>query len=125
MKLARQYHVERSQPSRFRFIARRGAFHGTSIGGLSLTELTNKRIQFEPLLPDNVSFVSACHPYRGLQNGETLDEYCCRLSEELDNEFNRFGENSVCAFVAETVAGSVSQAEYYHLSPPVIPYSFD
>jgi adenosylmethionine-8-amino-7-oxononanoate aminotransferase len=108
MKLARQYFLERNEPERVHFIARQGSFHGTTIGSMALTGKPQPRAQFEPLIPQNVSFVSACHPYRNQRDGETVEEYVHRLAEELDREFQRVGEGRVCAFVAETVSGSVS-----------------
>ena len=39
--------------------------------------------------------------------------YVERLAKELDDEFQRIGPGRVCAFVAETVSGSVGQP---HLS---------
>lgn len=63
---------------------------------------------FEPILPTNVSQVSACNAYRGLQDGETRAQYVERLAQELDAELQRVGPETVCAFVIEPVSGSVS-----------------
>lgn len=60
------------------------------------------------LIPQNVSRVSACSSYRGQLKDETDDQYVQRLAQELEDEFQRVGPNKVCAFVAETVGGSVS-----------------
>ncbi|KAF4634712.1 hypothetical protein G7Y89_g3397 [Cudoniella acicularis] len=108
MKLARQYFLELSppEPERFRFIAREGSFHGTTAATLALTGRQAVRRQFAPLLKDNVTHVSACNPYRGLRAGETIETYVQRLATELDDEFQRVGPKTVCAFVAETVAGT-------------------
>lgn len=108
MKLACQYHVNLGNARRTHFIARRGAFHGTTLGALALTEGENKRRPFGAILPSNVSFVDACHPYRGLKEGETPEQYLDRLASELEAEFLNVGPDNVCAFVAETIAGSVS-----------------
>lgn len=37
MKLARQYQVENGQPQRKRFVARRQAYHGNTIGAMSVS----------------------------------------------------------------------------------------
>ena len=63
---------------------------------------------FEPILPGNVSRVSACNVYRDLLEGETIEQYVARLAQELEDEFQRVGPGSVCAFVAEPVVGAVS-----------------
>jgi adenosylmethionine-8-amino-7-oxononanoate aminotransferase len=108
LKLARQYYVNRSQPQRTRFIARRNSFHGATLGALAVSGQHNRRSEFEPLLGVGVSFVSDCHPYRNQMQNESLEDFCARLVDELDKEFERMGGENVCAFVAETVSGSVS-----------------
>lgn len=110
MKMARQYFLElpRAQPQRIRFIARHESYHGTTLGALSMGGHRARRAIYEPMLMDNISRVSACNPYRGMFDGETIEEYVGRLARELDDEFVRVGANTVCAFVAEPVVGAVS-----------------
>jgi adenosylmethionine-8-amino-7-oxononanoate aminotransferase len=60
------------------------------------------------MLLDNVSRVSACNTYRGMRSSETVEGYVERLAQELDDEFQRVGPDTVCAFVAEPVVGAVS-----------------
>lgn len=110
VKLARQYFVERGEPQRIRFIARKESYHGTTLGGLAVGGHVGRRAIYEPLLMENVSRVSACNAYRGIKEGETEEEYVERLKEELDQEFQRVGPDTVCAFVAEPVVGAVSLA---------------
>ncbi|KAH0551231.1 hypothetical protein GP486_007462 [Trichoglossum hirsutum] len=108
MKLARQYYLEISpaQPQRTRFIARNESYHGTTLGALSMSGHRARRAKFEPMLLDNVSRVSACNTYRGMRGSETVEDYVARLSQELDDEFQRVGPDTVCAFVAEPVVGA-------------------
>ena len=110
MKLARQYFLELSpsEPARTRFIARRESYHGTTLGSLSMGGHVGRRKLFEPMLIGNITHVSPCNTYRGLLPGERLDSYVKRLAQELDDEFERVGPHSVCAFVAEPVVGAVS-----------------
>jgi len=63
---------------------------------------------YEPMLMGNTSWVSACNKYRGMREGENEEEYVERLAKELDEEFQRVGPETVCAFVAEPVVGAVS-----------------
>lgn len=109
MKLARQYHLEISppQPQRTKFIARKESYHGTTLGSLSLGGHVSRRALFEPMLLENISRVSACNAYRGKADGEGDEEYVARLATELDEEFQRLGPDTVCAFVAEPVVGAV------------------
>lgn len=110
MKLARQYHLEKSptQPGRTKFIARKESYHGTTLGSLSLGGHVSRRAMFEPMLLPNISRVSACNAYRGKKDGESDEDYVARLAQELDDEFQRIGPESVVAFVAEPVVGAVS-----------------
>ncbi|KAK7525811.1 pyridoxal phosphate-dependent transferase [Phyllosticta citriasiana] len=108
MKMARQYFLEISppQPQRVHFIARKGSYHGTTLGGLSLGGHVSRRAAFEPILMPNISRVEPCNEYRGRREGESVDQYVQRLAKELDDEFERVGPNTVCAFVAEPVVGA-------------------
>lgn len=109
LKLARQYYLELGQQKRVHFIARDGSFHGTTIGSLALTGKKGPRTQFEPLLPSNVSFISACHPYRGQWTGEDVTGYVQRLAKELDEKIELIGADKVCGVLLETVSGTVSE----------------
>jgi len=110
MKLAKTYFAQLSPPqnSRDQFIARVGAWHGATLGALSLGDFKNRKDPFVSLIPQNVTRVSACSTYRGLRKGETNEDYVSRLAQELDDEFQRIGPQRVAAFWAETVGGSVS-----------------
>src|ERR1700742_2996202 len=48
LKLARQYHKLRGKPNKTKVIAREIASHGTSLGALSATGITDLRTPFEP-----------------------------------------------------------------------------
>ena len=50
-KLARQYFRITGQPQRTKVISRYIAYHGTSMGALSITGIPELRIPFEPLVP--------------------------------------------------------------------------
>lgn len=110
MKLARQFAVNTGQPSKTRFIARRGAFHGTTLGSLALSAKTGVRSPFDPIMIDDrtVSFVSMPNMRRQLKTDETEKQYVDRLAQELEDEIQRVGPENVCAFFAETMSGSVS-----------------
>lgn len=108
VKMARQYFVEMSprQEGRFRFIARRESYHGTTLGSLGVGGHRARREIYEKMLATNVSHVSPCNAYRGMREGETTGEYVARLAEELDQEFQRVRPETVCAFVAEPIVGA-------------------
>ncbi len=105
LKLARQYFIEIGQPQRRHLIARRQSYHGNTLGALATGGNAWRRQQFEPLLID-VSHVSPCYAYRGLQEGESPEAYAARLADELEAEILRLGAENVMAFVAEPVVGA-------------------
>src|SRR5215469_1483033 len=51
LKLARSYHRIHGKGQKHKVIAREVAYHGTSLGALSATGITDLRSQFEPLTP--------------------------------------------------------------------------
>lgn len=77
------------------------------MGSLSVGHHAGRRAIYEPILGSNVAHVSPCYPYRGMKEGETDDAYVARLAQELEDTFQSLGPDTVCAFVAETVAGMV------------------
>ncbi len=54
LKLARNYHRTRGNGSKYKVIARKIAYHGTSLGALSATGIPALRAQFEPHAPGGV-----------------------------------------------------------------------
>lgn len=109
LKLARQYHVENGQPQRKRLVARRQAYHGNTVGGMSVGSFVARKAPYEgALLLEGVSYVSPAYAYRGQRETETEDQYTTRLVEELDAEFQELGPETVSAFVAETVGGATA-----------------
>jgi adenosylmethionine-8-amino-7-oxononanoate aminotransferase len=51
LKLARNYHRVHGKGQKHKFIAREVAYHGTTLGALAATGITELRSQFEPLAP--------------------------------------------------------------------------
>lgn len=108
IKLARQYHYEKGNISRVRFLARENSYHGNTIGTLAIGGHVQRREIFEPLLIRNTSHVSACNPYRD-RNGLTDAQYVAIKAQELEEEFDKF-PNEIIAFIVEPVAGAVCYA---------------
>jgi adenosylmethionine-8-amino-7-oxononanoate aminotransferase len=108
LKLARQYHVERGEPSRVHYVSRRQSYHGNSFGSLAASGFPARRAPYEGVLPANFSRVSPCFPYHYQSAGESDADYVARLAAELDAELQRVGPDRVIAFLAETVVGATS-----------------
>jgi adenosylmethionine-8-amino-7-oxononanoate aminotransferase len=62
-KLARQYFEAVGQPHRYKVIGRHIAYHGTTMGALSITGVPSIKAPFEPLVPGAVRVVNT-NPYR-------------------------------------------------------------
>ncbi|KAF8533384.1 pyridoxal phosphate-dependent transferase [Trichophaea hybrida] len=88
LKLARQYHSERGDMKRTRFVSRKQSYHGNILGALG-----------------NVSFVDACYTYRGKTEGEHDAAYLQRLKRGVEEEFECVG-TEVVMFIAETVSSA-------------------
>lgn len=109
VKLARQYFLEgpTPQPQRTKLIARDKSYHGNTLGALSVGGHQARKAPYLPILLTNVSHVSPCYSYRDQSANESDESYVSRLAQELEEEFQRQGPDQVCAFIAETVAGTV------------------
>ncbi|KAK1148705.1 hypothetical protein N8T08_008590 [Aspergillus melleus] len=107
-KMAIQYFTELPVPQRQRvkFISRKQSYHGNTLGSLAIGHHVARRGIYESFLSKNVTHVSQCYPYRDMKNDESVEAYVARLAQELDDEFHRLGPDTVCAFVAETMAGA-------------------
>lgn len=106
LKLASQYWIERGQPQRTNFIARKQSYHGNTLGALSVSGHASRRAFYAPWLSQNVSFVDPCYAYRAKTYGESDPEYVRRLAAQFEAEIQRLGPDTVAAFVAETVPGT-------------------
>lgn len=109
LKIARQYFVERGEPERKHFIARRQSYHGNTLGALAVGGNAWRRAQFAPLLID-VEHISPCYAYRDKREDESEFEYGQRVANELEQKILELGSNSVMAFVAEPVVGATAGA---------------
>lgn len=109
LKIARQYFVERGEPKRQHFIARRQSYHGNTLGALAVGGNAWRRAQFAPLLID-VEHISPCYAYRDQRDGESEFDYGQRVANELEQQILKLGADTVMAFVAEPVVGATAGA---------------
>ena len=105
LKMARQYHLERGEPDRTLFVARRQSYHGNTLGALSVGGNAWRREPYAPLLAPALH-VSPCYAYRDRRADETELAYGERLAAELDAAIVQAGPRRVIAFVAEPVVGA-------------------
>jgi adenosylmethionine-8-amino-7-oxononanoate aminotransferase len=107
LKMSRQYHLERGEPSRARFIARRQSYHGNTLGALGVGGNVWRREPYAPLLVET-SLIAPCYAYRDQRPDESEEEYGLRIAGELETEILRLGAENVSAFIAETVGGATA-----------------
>jgi adenosylmethionine-8-amino-7-oxononanoate aminotransferase len=125
-KLARQYYVARGTkdlrgvisaagpvrdhdalasaaraPRRYKAIARHIAYHGTTMGALSINGIPALRVPFEPLVPE-VQHVRNTNRYHRPPE-ETEAEFTALLLEELEQTILAMGPETVCLVHMEPV----------------------
>jgi len=110
IKLARQYFIERGEPQRQHFIARRQSYHGNTLGALAAGGNAWRRAPYAPLLSAAFSHVTPAFAYHEKHDGESDAQFVTRLAAELEAEFQRLGPNTVAAFLAEPVVGATAGA---------------
>ncbi len=100
-KLARQFFRAIGQPQRTKVVSRNIAYHGTSMGALSITGIPDLRTPFEPLVP-------------GALHAANTDRYRCRYcadapactlscADDIEDVIVREGPETVAAVFVEPV----------------------
>jgi adenosylmethionine-8-amino-7-oxononanoate aminotransferase len=99
IKLARQYWKLRGQHSKTKVISRYLAYHGTSLGALSLTGVPSIKTPFEPLVPGAIK-VQTPYRYRCHDCGH-LDACTLRCADDLELRIQMEGPDSIAAVFME------------------------
>ena len=114
-KLARQYHTHRGEPMRRKVIARKIAYHGTTMGALSMTGITGIRTMFEPLVP-GVRHVANTNRYRCKYCSEGA-ECTLKCADEVAETIEFEGPETVAMVIMEPVqnaGGTFTPHPRYH-----------
>ena len=99
-KLARQYHQARGE-RRWKAVSRHVAYHGTTMGALSINGIPAIRAPFEPLVPE-VLHVRNTNRYRRPVE-ETEAEFTAFLLDELEHTIAAAGPETVAMVIMEPV----------------------
>ena len=102
-KLARQYHLSNGE-RRWKAISRKLAYHGTTLGALSINGVPQLRQPFEPLMPEVIHVSNTCDYRRPAD--ETEQEFTAWLLDELEQEIIQAGPDTVALVVLEPVQNS-------------------
>jgi adenosylmethionine-8-amino-7-oxononanoate aminotransferase len=101
-KLARQYFRITGQPGRYKVLSRDIAYHGTTMGALSITGLPSIKEPFEPLVPGSVR-VANTNFYRAPEHGDDLDAFGRWAADDIERHIIMEGPESVAAVFLEPV----------------------
>jgi len=104
IKLVRQYFLERKQNARYRVIARRQSYHGSTLGAMSVSGNVARRAPYAPLLPE-WGHVAPCFCFH-CPFGKTFPECQLACAEDLDAFLQANDASTVAAFIFEPVVGA-------------------
>jgi adenosylmethionine-8-amino-7-oxononanoate aminotransferase len=99
-KLARQWHASRGE-RRWKAISRRIAYHGTTMGALSINGIPSLRAPFEPLVPDVIHVRNTNRYHRPPE--ETEQEFTAFLLDDLEEAIIAAGPETVAMVIMEPV----------------------
>jgi adenosylmethionine-8-amino-7-oxononanoate aminotransferase len=97
LKLARSYHRLRGNGQKHKLIAREIAYHGTSLGALSATGITELRSPFEPLTP------GGCHVPNTNVYRWPVDRHPLWAADAIEERIQFEGPETVAAVIVEPV----------------------
>jgi adenosylmethionine-8-amino-7-oxononanoate aminotransferase len=104
VKLARKYHMDNEEPSRFKVISRWQSYHGGTMGALSWSGHVYRRKDYIHYLRD-FNHIPPAYCYRCWfnQKPESCDLECAKA---LENEILCEGPETVAVFIAEPIVGA-------------------
>lgn len=97
VKLARNYHRMRGKGQKMKHISREIAYHGTTLGALSVTGIPDLRSQFEPLTP------GGCHVPNTNSYHWPEDRDPLWAADEIERRILFEGPDTVAAVILEPV----------------------
>jgi adenosylmethionine-8-amino-7-oxononanoate aminotransferase len=107
-----EYHVTGER--RWKAVSRRIAYHGTTMGALSINGIASLRVPFEPLVPDVIHVRNTNRYHRPPE--ETEAEFTAFLLEDLEEAILQAGPETVAMVIFEPVqnaGGSYTPPEGY------------
>jgi adenosylmethionine-8-amino-7-oxononanoate aminotransferase len=101
-KLARQYFRMTGQPQRTKVISRNIAYHGTTMGALSITGIPDLKTPFEPLVAGAIK-VPNTNFYRAEIHADDEVAFGQWAADEIERAILREGANTIAAVFLEPV----------------------
>lgn len=104
IRLVRHYWATQQQPNKKTIIARKNAYHGSTMGAASLGGMKPMHEQGGLPIPD---IVHINQPYWYREGGEQSPEaFGLARAQELEAKILELGEDNVAAFIAEPIQGA-------------------
>ncbi len=110
MKMSFQYHQQTGHTNKKRFMALSDAYHGETIGALSVGACDLYSEIYKPILMDVVR-VNGPDCFR-CPYGKTRDNCCCECFEKAEKTFAEFGNDTCAILVEPLLQGSAGMKIY-------------
>ncbi len=104
LKLARQFHLESGQPSRYRVLSRRQSYHGSTLGAMTVSGNVARRAPYAPMLQE-WGHIAPCFCYH-CPLDRTFPECGLACADELATALNASDPSTASAFLLEPVVGA-------------------
>jgi hypothetical protein len=104
-KLARQYFRATGKPGKYKVLSRDIAYHGTTMGALSITGLPAIKAPYEPLVPGSVR-VANTNFYRAPEHADDLEAFGAWAAADIERRIEMEGSDTVAAVFLEPVQNS-------------------
>jgi adenosylmethionine-8-amino-7-oxononanoate aminotransferase len=102
-KLARAYFRKMGKPLKHKVISRQIAYHGTSMGALSITGIPALKQDFEPLIPSTFRVPNTNYYRAPAGSGATLEEFGRWAADRIAEAIEFEGPDTVAAVYLEPV----------------------
>jgi len=104
IKLVRQFFLESRQPSRYRILARKQSYHGSTLGAMSVSGNVARRAPYAPMIPE-WGHVAPCFCYH-CPFDKNFPECNLACADDLDAFLRANDASTVAAFLFEPVVGA-------------------
>jgi adenosylmethionine-8-amino-7-oxononanoate aminotransferase len=105
LRLARQYHRLRGEPTRTKFLSLKKGYHGTHFGGASVNGNPRFRTGYEPLLA-GCFHMPAPYPYRNPFDETDPARLAQRIAAVMADEIEFQDPKTIAAFIMEPILGA-------------------
>ncbi|WP_422002634.1 aminotransferase class III-fold pyridoxal phosphate-dependent enzyme [Roseovarius mucosus] len=105
LRMARQYHRLRGEPTRTKFLSLKKGYHGTHWGGASVNGNNRFRITYEPLLPGCFHLPSPYtyrNPFDEMDGAKLAEKIAAAMVDEIEFQ----DPSTIAAFIMEPIQGA-------------------